>query len=131
MADTHTNLQRQKENLTLQDLQSKIDKYLPTMRGQLSDGNHTFGDLYFHRMVLFAAICRQNKDLAWKSKQHSDGTMYPNYFIVGIETPEGPYTYHYHKKFWESFSNIKTLDRAPKWDGHQPEDVTRLLSLLD
>lgn len=97
--------------------------------GEISDGYHTFNELYFHRMILFSVICNQNKDKAWKSRKHADGTMYDDYFVVGITTPEGDYTYHYHKDYWDYF-DVKVLEHAPKWDGHKPEDVTRLLSLV-
>ncbi|HRM29192.1 MAG TPA: hypothetical protein PLH48_01485 [Acinetobacter johnsonii] len=95
---------------------------------QLTDGYHTFQELYAHRMELFKVICHQNKSHAWKSKLHDDGTMYPNYFIVGINTPEGSFTYHYKMEFWDSF-NVAELDRAPEWDGHTSADITRLHSL--
>ena len=98
-------------------------------KGQISDGSHTFDELYYHRMVLFSIICNQNKELAWKSKLHHDGTMYDNYFIVGITTPEGDYTYHYDLEYWDMF-NVKELEKAPEWDGHKPKDITRLYSLL-
>ena len=98
--------------------------------GNTSDGYHTFDELYYHRMILFSVICNQNKDKAWKSKLHDDGTMYDYYFIVGIETEEGSYTYHYHMENWDYF-NVKELPTAPKWDGHKPEDITRLISLAD
>ncbi|WP_433956983.1 hypothetical protein [Cytobacillus horneckiae] len=97
--------------------------------GNTSDGYHTFNELYYHRMILFSVICNTHKEVSWKSRQHDDGTMYDDYFIVGIETEKGSYTYHYHKKYWDMFS-VKELDFAPKWDGHKPEDITRLLSLL-
>ena len=96
--------------------------------GSLSDGSHSYKELYYHRMVLFATICNQNKDKAWKSKKHDDDTMFDNYFIVGIDTPEGSYTYHYELKYWSMFK-VKVRQNAPKWDGHIPDDVTRLLSL--
>ena len=32
----------------------------------ISDEWHTFGDLYYHRMILSLVIMRQNKDKAWK-----------------------------------------------------------------
>ena len=98
-------------------------------KGQISDGSHTFDELYYHRMVLFSIICNQNKELAWKSKLHQDGTMYDNYFIVGITTPEGDYTYHYDLEYWDMFK-VKELEKAPEWDGHKPKDITRLYSLL-
>lgn len=96
--------------------------------GKVSDGYHTFEELYYHRMVLFSIICNQNKDKAWKSKIHADGTMYDNYFIVGITTDEGDFTYHYEEKYWNWF-NVKELERAHKWDGHTSSDIKRLLSL--
>jgi hypothetical protein len=99
-------------------------------KGEVSDGYHTFNELYYHRMVLFAALCESHHQNAWKSWKHHDGTMYDNYFIVGIETPKGQFTYHYHKDHWDMFS-IEELESAPEWDGHQPSDVTRLLTLWD
>lgn len=97
-------------------------------KGNISDGYHTFNELYYHRMILFSVILNQNKDLAWKSKLHDDGTMFDNYFICGINTPDGQYTYHYDLKYWDMFK-IKVLNFAPKYDGHMPKDITRLLSL--
>lgn len=98
-------------------------------RKEISDGYHTFDELYYHRMILFSIICNQNKDKAWKSKLHADGTMFDeDSFVCGIETPEGQYTYHYKLDYWDMFK-IKELDLAPEWDGHQPKDITRLLSL--
>lgn len=99
------------------------------INGNTSDGYHTFNELYHHRAILFAVICNANKDKAWKSKKHSDGTMYDGMFIVGINTPHGEYTYHYDiEPYWKLF-DVKTLEFAPEWDGHKPEDIDRLLSL--
>ena len=97
--------------------------------GEISDGSHSFDELYYHRMVLFAIICNTYKDKAWKSFKHEDDTMYDGYFIVGIETPKGQYSYHYQIEYWDLFK-VKIIDNAPKWDGHKPEDVDRLFSLL-
>lgn len=95
-----------------------------------SDGYHTFGELYYHRMMLFSIICNTHKDLSWKSKLHDDGTMFDGMFIVGVHTPQGLYTYHYHLEHWDEF-DVKAIERAPEWDGHKPSDITRLRSLLD
>lgn len=96
----------------------------------ISDKWHTFDELYYHRMVLFAIICNQNKDIAWKARLHSDGTMFDGSFNVGIDTPEGQYTYHYALEHWDSF-DVKELDYAPEYDGHQPDDISRLFSVLN
>lgn len=109
-------------------VRSAVDMPHTVKIGQLSDGYHSFDELYAHRMNLFAVICRQNRLNAWKSKLHDDGTMYPNYFIVGINTPSGPFTYHYRMDSWDLF-DIKELERAPEWDGHTSADITRLHSL--
>lgn len=97
--------------------------------GEVSDGNHTFNELYEHRTTLFSIILNQNKDKGWKSKLHDDGTMFDNYFIAGITTPEGEYTYHQHMDWWNKF-DVEEREKAPAWDGHKPEDITRLYSLL-
>jgi hypothetical protein len=99
--------------------------------GDLSDGYHTYNELYHHRAVLFSIIVNQNKEIAWKSKKHHDGTMYDGMFIVGIDTPQGQYSYHYDiEPYWNMFE-CKELDNAPVWDGHEPKDINRLLSIDD
>ncbi|HFL0060689.1 TPA: hypothetical protein ACGX1Y_002422 [Listeria monocytogenes] len=76
-------------------------------------------------MVLFAAICNGSTN-GWKAKQHDDGSMFEDYFIVGVMTAQGEFTYHYHMKYWDYFKVLE-LEFAPKWDGHTAKDVTRLL----
>ena len=100
--------------------------------GEVSDGYHTFNGLYYQRMVLFAALVKQNKDKAWKSLRHEDGELCfgGGWFIVGIDTPSGSYTYHYEDNFWSMF-DCQELPVAKHWDGHTEKDVTRLLSLAD
>ena len=100
--------------------------------GEISDGYHTFNQLYHQRAILFATIVNQNKDISWKSFKHADGKYCfdknGEWFIVGIDTKEGSYTYHYEKKYWDYFK-CKELECAKEWDGHTEKDVTRLLSL--
>ena len=95
----------------------------------ISDKWHTFDELYYHRMILFLTIQKAHLDKSWKSKQHHDGTMFDDSFIVGVETPKGQYSYHYNLKYWDLFSDIKELDKAPEYDGHEPDDIDRLLDL--
>lgn len=98
-------------------------------KGQISDGSHTFNELYYHRMILFSVICNSYREQAWKSWKHEDGTMYEDYFIVGITTEVGDYSYHYHKDYWNEFL-VKELKFAPPWDGHKPSDIKRLEKLI-
>lgn len=99
--------------------------------GDLSDGYHTFNGLYEQRMILFAALVKAYKEKAWKSYRHEDGEYCfgGGWFIVGIDTPEGSYTYHYENKYWDMF-DCADLPRAKHWDGHTEADAeTRLMSL--
>ena len=95
----------------------------------ISDGSHTFGDLYFHRAVLFAALLKAYPQRSWRTHKQSDGKGFPGYFLCGIETPEGQYTYHYPESQWDIFDGVRELPESPAYDGHKPEDVTRVLSL--
>lgn len=98
--------------------------------GEMSDGYHTFNGLYHQRMMLFAALVKAYKDKAWKSFKHEDGELCfgGGWFIVGIDTPEGSYTYHYESKDFDLFDCVE-LPVAKHWDGHTEADVGRLMSL--
>lgn len=96
---------------------------------KMSDGYHTFADLYEQRLILSAALAKNNPH-AWKSKRHEDGSV-PfggGWFIMGFDTDEGCYTYHYELKDWDLFQ-CKELDKGKPWDGHTSKDARRLLSI--
>ena len=96
---------------------------------KMSDGYHTFADLYEQRLILSAALAKNNPN-AWKSKRHEDGSV-PfggGWFIMGFDTDEGCYTYHYELKDWDLFQ-CEELDKGKPWDGHTSKDVRRLLSI--
>lgn len=118
----------------IKEINDKIKEYENAKiinTNDISDNCHTFGELYDHRAKLFSVICNMNKTKSWKSKLHSDGTMFNGYFIVGINTKKGQATYHYEMKYWELF-NVKELKNAPEYDGHTPKQaIERILSLGD
>lgn len=105
-------------NNTIQ--QAKKDGHISSA-GEVSDGYHTFNELYHHRALLFASLSNVIPDRFWKSKLHEDGTMFDGMFIVGMSTEEGYATYHYDiDPYWDMF-DVKELDKAPEFDGHTPE----------
>ena len=124
------------ESSTVDDINQQIKEMKENGHSadNISDTYHTFGELYHHRAILFATICntKQFNGLAWKSKQHDDPNqpMYEGMFIVGIETPDGQATYHYDiDPYWDYFQ-VKELERAPKYDGHTPDEaIRRIMSL--
>jgi len=97
-------------------------------KGNISDGYHTFNELYRHRRKLFFALCRAVKDthVVWRSKQHheEDKEIYEDTFVAGINTEEGTQiSYHFGLTYWDEMDFADTYERAPKWDGHTPDDV--------
>lgn len=98
----------------------------------ISDGHHTFRELYLQRLIMFCTICNNFPNLSWKSKKHFDeehDPMFNGDFIAGINTPEGVASYHIKLEYWDLF-DIPEIDRAPKYDNYTPDDVMkRILSL--
>lgn len=109
---------------------NKIVTKLPDL-GEVSDGYHTFNELYEHRIELFLALCRHcTMRSVWKSRLHSDGTSIDGWFILGIGTAKGDQiTYHLPNAYWDHAGFI-ALDRAPEFDGHTSADVIKRLKAL-
>jgi hypothetical protein len=106
----------------------------------ISDGYHTFGELYEHRILLFIALCKiinkdpqyQNSDYAvWKSKRDSDGSERDGWFLLGIGYENGSQiTYHLPLSKWDECFFAAELRSAPDWDGHTSVEVLERLKLL-
>ena len=105
------------------------------LNGELSDGYHTFNDLYTHRRELFLALCRSLSatHTVWRSKFHHEThtEIYDGMFLIGINTePSKQITYHFDLEYWDEADFAETLERAPKWDGHTAEEVLARIRLL-
>lgn len=116
---------------TIRALLTQTLRALPGGASQISDGFHTFDELYDHRRALTAALAKALP--SWRSKAHhpEDSSMFEGgYFIVGLDLPGvGTVTYHYKLTHWDDFTGVDELEHAPKWDGAAPGDtVTRLLA---
>lgn len=100
--------------------------------GEISDGYHTFDELYEHRHSLMLALMRCLPYCSWFSRCHNDGSSFDGWFICGIDLPQsnGTVTYHLPERLWTSAvsTGAKKLDRAPQWDGHTANDVITRLS---
>ena len=104
--------------------------------GNISDGCHTFNELYEHRITNFMLVMSLMDDMfswkqvpVWISRKHSDGSEYEGWFIAGIHTELGKQiTYHLPIEKWNEASKFaRILGNAPKWDGHTSEDVLERL----
>lgn len=108
---------------------------------EVSDGYHTFEELYDHRITLFVALCRHMHELlgienpgkykVWRAKFHADGSAYAGWFSMGIgKKPGQQISYHLPMERWDETGFAETLDRAPEWDKHTPADVLERLKNL-
>ena len=109
-------------------------------KGGMSDGYHSFNELYEHRITLYIKLCQMiqlvddkyNLRSVWMSKTHSDGEIWDGWFILGINEKKGmQITYHLPISRWNEclhFAEIK--DKAPDYDGHTSEDVLKRIKQL-
>lgn len=104
---------------------------LPCPPGAVSDGYHTFDELYEHRTMLFFALMRAFPDRSWISNMHHDGTSFEGWSIGGMHLPCGDITYHFKDKYWAlaNKTGAKVVTKAPCWDGHTSADVLARLQM--
>lgn len=101
----------------------------PEDKGEISDGYHTFNELYYYRMLYNAAFFNHlPKEWVHKSKRHHDGEecFGGGWFIVMANLPTGQISNHYELKDWELFQ-IPEKEIADEWDGHTPQEAANRL----
>ncbi len=103
---------------------------VPCEPGQVSDGYHTFDELYEHRCLLMVGLMRAHPQLSWRANNHSDGTNIEGWFIAGMKLPTGQISYHLPVRMWELLDGcgMRTTLRAPEWDGHTSQMVIERLT---
>ena len=99
---------------------------------EISDGYHTFTELYDHRITLYISLCRKIRDNdVWRSQIHSDGSNFDGWFILGIgKLSGGQITYHIPNERWEETNFAETLEKAPEFDKHTSQDVLERIKKL-
>jgi hypothetical protein len=88
----------------------------------ISDGYHTFNELYDHRCLLFINLCLAavNFRSAWKQD-------YEDWFCLYLETPKGQISYHVPNKYLHLVADKIPHNSDYAWDGHTSEDVIERL----
>lgn len=117
---------------------------------QVSDGRHTFSDLYDIRLAYNVALFNEWADQletvpgvfdqhgmnplrpkhdVHKSHRHHDGELCfgGGCFIVVANLPSGQISNHYEMKHWDLFRIPETEKAKYEWDGHASEDVIKRL----
>ena len=93
--------------------------------GEVSDGYHTFNELYYYRMLYNAAFFNLlPKEWVHKSKRHHTGEecFGGGWFIVMANLPTGQVSNHYELKDWDLFK-VPEKEFANEWDGHTPQEA--------
>ena len=120
--------------LAIQDMMDRARKVGVNL-GSMSDGSHSFDELYEIRGHLFVAVCKKlnrSKDI-WKSKFYATGTAVDEgYFLLGINKDAGEQiTFHMKiDPFWELTAFAEIMDTAPVFDGHTSKDVIERLKKI-
>ena len=129
--------------MTIKDI-NKLIESLPQGAGQISDGYHTFDEIYEHRCLLWIFALQQYYNnhteilnavqpaCVYRSKLHNDGSGYEGWFILGFKKPltNIQITYHLPDKYWDLCTFATTLEFAPEWDGHTSEDAIKRLTKI-
>lgn len=104
--------------------------------GDVSDGYHTFNELYEFRKMYNAALfnewSKQGLYETHKSIRHNDGEVCfdGKWFVVVAILPTGQITNHYEMKDWALFQVAVKEKALYPFDGHTGKDVlTRLKDL--
>lgn len=139
----------EQQTWSLQDINNLVQDSKFT--GQVSDGYHTFEELYEFRKIYNAAlfnlwadapVLREHKDdpnenLAakhdvHKSWKHYDGELCfgGGWFIVVAMLPTGQISNHYEAKDWDLFKIPETECAKYPFDGHTAQDVLERLKQL-
>lgn len=105
-------------------LQRLKNLFLP--EGKISDGFHSFDELYHYRMLYNAAFFNslEGKYEVHKSYRHADGELCfgGGWFIVMAYLPTGQISNHYRIEDWNLF-NIPERWKADEWDGPLGQDA--------
>lgn len=119
-------------------------------KGNVSDGYHTFDELYefrkLYNAVLFnewsknLEICQERGAALYnipkydvhKSWRHNDGELCfgGDWFIVVAKLPTGQISNHYRVEDWDLFQIPETDTAKYQYDGHTSQDVLQRLKDL-
>lgn len=117
------------KKMQFENTQVAINNTADDIRGDYSDGYHTYNELYEFRKLYNAALFNEwaiaGKYDVHKSWKHNDGELCFNggWFVVTAMLPTGQITNHYKAKDWNLF-NIPDTEKAKyKFDNSTSNDV--------
>ena len=104
---------------------------IPCDTSLVSDGYHTFQELYDHGNLLWILILKLTEYYVFKTYRDENGVREDGWFIAGMNTEFGQITYHLPEVYWR-YVDAPELPRNEGFDNHTSEDVlTRLGELIE
>lgn len=95
----------------------------------ISDGFHTFGELYDHRCLLWILLVLNSdfKNYAYWLKDHYEG-----WDGIVVQHPQGQLSYHVSVKFRHLYESklLLRLEKNHVYDGHTSADVLKRLEAI-
>lgn len=111
---------------------AEADKFISAISGSvgsMSDGYHTFGELYEHRHLLFINLALSNSEISYKTWLNDKKEKWEGWFILAMNTEFGQITYHLPTAYWDDAS-VKEVEYNFDHDGHTSKDVADRLALF-
>ena len=113
----------------MENIQKTINELSSFDREKISDGYHTFKELYEFRMlynsIAFNELYKSKKYDVHKSWKHYDGEKCfgGGWFVVVAKLPTGLITNHYSAEYWNLFKVEECEKSKFEYDGHTSGDV--------
>lgn len=98
-----------------------MSKSFKIVGADLSDGYHTFDELYEHRNRLFISLCLLLRGSARMGKL-SEG-----WFVLFLTLPTGQISYHLPERYYGRLLGRIGVDEEFVWDGHSSGDALERL----
>ncbi|MGI9278725.1 MAG: hypothetical protein ACR2PX_03735 [Endozoicomonas sp.] len=109
---------------------------LPCDVSQVSDGYHTFEELYEHRCLLWINLLNlihqseHSTETVYKTRKDDRDNEMEGWFIAALEIPgDMQLTYHLPEELWPLL-NIPEMEKNLYYDGHTSKDVADRLTMM-
>lgn len=103
---------------------SEEGKKFQIVGNDISDGYHTFGELYEHRCLLYLNLCLLQPEKCAFKRDHE------TWFCLYMETDEGQISYHLPNRYLPVVRAKIREDANYEWDGHNSARVAGNLTFL-
>lgn len=95
-------------------------------RGDISDGYHTFEELYQHRHLLYLSLCIKYREYCYYTFTNADGSSWEDWFLLVLNHPKiKQISYHLPIELVDfcTIVNIEFRNKCDDYDGYTSNDV--------